>query len=203
MSGLQYFHLRYTSVDLKSVHNASMYQRFFRTLSRTLILAVLAVGFVVGDLFGQANFVSARHETTSQRDIDVTFNQAIGAGSPSIVGWSVTIDFVAVPFTNQGNFGPNTARIQFDASAIAGHGGTQAFLKPGEVLRVMYDGTGAMTSAGGVNNTGLQISQNNVVFTCADLAFLQAGTFAGGPSTDVCAPVVMNFYIGHGIFLLQ
>lgn len=167
-----------------------MNQRLWRIVSKTLFLSLLGVGFVVGEVWGQATFVSARHETLSQRQVDVTFNQAVTAGAPSTAGWTVTVNGTAVPFTNLGNFGPNTVRIEFDASAIAGHTVGQNFLKPGEVLRVRYNGTGAMTSAGGVSDTGLQVSQNNTPFTCTEMEFFQQGNFT---SVDVCSPVVMNF----------
>lgn len=167
-----------------------MNQRMWRTAFRSLVLTVLALGFVAGEVMAQASFVSARHETLSQRQVDVTFNQAVTAGAPSTAGWTVTVNGVAVPFINQGNFGPNTVRIQFDAIGIAGHTAGQNFLKPGEVLRIRYNGTGAMTSAGGVNDTGLQVSQNNFVFTCAEMTFFKQEAYA---SVDVCSPVVMNF----------
>ncbi len=132
----------------------------------------------------QAVFVSARHETVSQRQIDVTFDRAVASGSPSIVGWTIQIGGVNVPFTNQGNFGPNTIRFEFDASAIAGHGGTQAFLKPGETLRV------SRVAGGGINAFGFQNSQNNFVFNCGEMIFFKQEAYS---SVDVCSPVVMNF----------
>ncbi|MEZ4944452.1 MAG: PKD-like domain-containing protein [Cyclobacteriaceae bacterium] len=167
-----------------------MNQRMWRTVFRSLVLTVLALGFVVGEVWAQASFVSARHETLSQREIDVTFNAGISfAGVPTSVGWFVEVNGTNVPITSIGTFGPTVVRIQFNASAIAGHGGTQAFVKPGEVLRVRYAGGGNF-NAPGVNSFGFQTSQNNTPFTCSEMEFFQQGNFA---SVDVCLPVVMNF----------
>jgi gliding motility-associated-like protein len=141
----------------------------------------------------QATFVSARHETITQRDVDVNLNSAVSfSGAPSTVGWTVTINGVGVPITSIGTFGPNTVRIQFNASAIAGHLAGENFLKPGETLRVSYAGGGNLT-APGITPFGLQVSQNNFAFTCSEMSFLAQGTFPGAPAVDVCIPVVMNF----------
>ncbi len=145
--------------------------------------------------FSQADFTQARHETLSQQDIDVSFDQAISF-SPlpaTSVGWSVTIGGTAVPITSIGTFGPTTVRITFDASGIAGHGGTQAYLKPGEVLRVSYNGTGNLTSIGGVTAFANQQSLNQWVFTCDDVEFKTQGIIPAD-SQDNCVPVVMDFY---------
>ncbi|MFZ1807963.1 MAG: hypothetical protein WAU36_12100, partial [Cyclobacteriaceae bacterium] len=167
-----------------------MNQRMWRTVFRSLVLTVLALGFVVGEVMGQASFVSARHETISQREIDVTFNAGISfSGAPTSVGWFVEVNGFNVPITSIGTFGPTVVRIQFNASAIAGHGGVQAFVKPGEVLRVRYAGGGNF-NAPGVNAFVFQTSQNNTAFTCAEMIFFQQGDFT---SVDVCSPVVMNF----------
>ncbi|MBX2943618.1 MAG: SprB repeat-containing protein, partial [Cyclobacteriaceae bacterium] len=167
-----------------------MNQRMWRTVYKSLILTVLALGFVAGEVFAQATFVSARHETLSQREVDVTFNAGITfSGAPTAVGWTVQVNNIGVPITNIGTFGPNVVRVQFDASAIAGHTAGQNFLKPGEVLTVRYTGGGNFT-APGVNAFAFQTSQNNAPFTCAEMEFYQQGNFA---SVDVCSPVVMDF----------
>lgn len=171
---------------------SSLLKAYFKKISQPSAFLVLLLLFLfANDSLGQASFQTARHETGSQREVDVTFNQAVTSGAPTATGWTVTINGVGVPFVVTGNFGPNTIRIQFDASGIVGHTAGQTFLKPTETLRVQYNGTGAVTSAGGVNNTGLQVSQNNTPFTCAELIFFQQGNFTG---VDVCSPVVMNFY---------
>lgn len=162
-----------------------MNQRMWRTLYRSLILSVLALGFVAGEVWAQAVFVSARHETISQREILVTFDRAVASAAPSVVGWTIQVDGVGVPFTNQGNFGPNAILFRFDASAIVGHGGVQSFVKPGEVLRISFAG------GGGINAFAFQNSQNNFVFNCAELIFFQQGAY--GP-VDVCSPVLVDFY---------
>ncbi|MCW5912410.1 MAG: gliding motility-associated C-terminal domain-containing protein [Cyclobacteriaceae bacterium] len=167
-----------------------MILRFRLTPYVFLLFGFLLSSLAVSELQAQATFVSARHETLSQREVDVTFNQAVTSGAPSTTGWTVTINGTAVPFTVTGNFGPNTIRLQFDASGIAGHTAGQNFLKPGETLRVQYNGAGAVTSAGGVANTGLQVSQNNFVFNCGEMIFFKQEAYA---SVDVCSPVVMNF----------
>ena len=168
--------------------------RLSRTVSRSIILSILAFGFLAGEALGQANFVSARHETLSQRVVDVNFDSGVSfSGAPTSAGWSVTVNAIPIPITAIGTFGPSTVRIQFDASGIPGHTAGQTFVKPGDVLEVSYVGGGNF-NAPGVNAFALQVSQNNKVFTCADLTFLTAGTFTGGPSPDVCAPVVMDFF---------
>jgi len=170
-----------------------MNKRILPAVYKLVFISLLFISFLSATKsLAQATFAGARHETLSQREIDIRFNQAVASGSPSIAGWTVTINGTAVPFTNTGNFGPNSVRLQFDASAIAGHTAGQNFLKPGEILRVQYDGTGAVTSAGGVANTGLQQSQNNTPWDCSYLTLLNQGLI---PLTfpDVCSPVVMNF----------
>ena len=167
-----------------------MNQRMWRTISRSLILSIFAVGLVVGEVWGQATFVSARHQTLSQREVDVNFDIGVSfSGAPTTTGWLVTVNAVAVPITSIGTFGPNTVRIEFDASGIAGHTAGQTFLKPGEILRVSYAGGGNF-NAPGVNPFALQVSQNNFVFTCAEMIFFKQEAYA---SVDVCSPVVMNF----------
>lgn len=171
----------------------------------TYIVALFSfvfLSFISNEIQAQAAFVSARHETLSQQQVDITFNQAVSfAGAPTIVGWSMTINGVAVPFCTIGpgcvqisTFGPNTVRLQFNASGLAGHAGppAQPFLKPGEILRVSYNGTGNLTSAGGVTAFANQQSQNNTPWNCSHLTFFQQGLI---PSTspDVCSPVIMNF----------
>lgn len=169
----------------------------------TYIVALFSfvfLSFLTSELQAQATFVSARHETLSQQQVDVTFNQAVSfAGAPTTVGWSITINGVAVPFCTIGpgcvqisTFGPNTVRLQFNASGLAGHAGppAQPFLKPGEILRVSYNGTGNLTSAGGVTAFVNQQSQNNTPWNCSFLSFFQQGSYA---PVDVCSPVVMNF----------
>lgn len=155
-----------------------------------IVFFVLLVS-VSQSVFGQATFTQARHETLPQNQIDITFSQNVSfSGAPTTTGWTVTVGGVTVPITAISTFGPTVIRVTFDASAIAGHGGVQNFLKPGEVLRVSYDGTGNVTSAGGVTAFSNQQSQNNIPFTCAELAFFQQGNFT---TVDVCSPVVMNF----------
>jgi gliding motility-associated-like protein len=141
----------------------------------------LVLFFYSNESSAQAVFVSARHETLSQRQIDVTFDRMVAPGTAA--GWTITINGTSVPLINQGNFGPNTIRLQFDASGLAGHAG-QPFLKPGETLRVSFAG------GGGINAFGLQVSQNNTAWSCSFLSFFQQGSYA---PVDVCSPVVMNF----------
>ncbi|MFN8692413.1 MAG: hypothetical protein ACK5XL_20685, partial [Cyclobacteriaceae bacterium] len=120
-------------------------------LFRKFLISIFFIG-LLSEAHAQASFVSARHETLSQRDIDVQFNQGVSfSGAPTATGWTVTVNGTTVPITAIGTFGPNTVRIQFDASAIVGHGGTQPFLKPGEIILVSYNATGNLSSTGGVN----------------------------------------------------
>lgn len=148
------------------------------------------MGLVVGEVWGQATFVSARHETISQREVDVNFNAGVSfSGAPTSVGWSVTVNGVGVPITSIGTFGPNTIRIQFNASTAAGHAATEPFLKPGEILRVTYAGGGNL-NAPGITPFANQQSQNNFVFNCGEMIFFKQEAYA---SVDVCSPVVMNF----------
>lgn len=160
------------------------------TLYLLLFLSVLSLT-AAQNVFAQATFSQARHETLPQNQIDITFNQNVSfTGAPTSTGWTVTIGATTVPITAISTFGPTVIRVTFDASAVAGHGGVQNFLKPGEILRVSYNGTGNVTSAGGVTAFANQQSFNNTPFTCAELAFFQQGNFT---TVDVCSPVVMNF----------
>ncbi|MGE0590746.1 MAG: hypothetical protein AB7O48_19345, partial [Cyclobacteriaceae bacterium] len=170
-----------------------MNQRLWRIVSKTLFLSLIGVGFVVGEVWGQATFVSARHETLSQREVDVNFNSGVTfSGAPTSVGWTVTINGVGVPITSIGTFGPNTVRVQFNANIIAGHSAAETFLKPGETLRVSYAGGGNFV-APGVTPFALQQSQNLYVFDCSESLFNQQGIIPGN-FADICAPVNVNFY---------
>lgn len=158
-----------------------------------LCLLLLAASFlsVSQHVFGQATFNSARHETLSQTQILVTLNApgvTWGAGPYSTVGWFVEINGANAPVTAISPFGSNIL-VTFDASGIAGHGGTQPFVKRGETLTVRYQGGGQFNAAA-LTPFGNQTSQNNVPFTCAELAYFQQGNFQ---TVDVCSPVVMNF----------
>ncbi|MBN8650146.1 MAG: gliding motility-associated C-terminal domain-containing protein [Cytophagales bacterium] len=153
----------------------------------TYIVALFSfvfLSFLTSELQAQAVFVSARHETINQREILVTFDRAVASGAPSVAGWTIQVAGTNVPFTNQGNFGPNAILFRFDASAVAGHGGVQPFVKPGEILRISF------TGGGGINAFAFQNSQNNFVFACSEMIFFQQGNFT---TVDVCSPVVMNF----------
>jgi hypothetical protein len=154
---------------------------------RIFSLAFL-IGLICFSLNSYAqNALNSRHETLSQRETDVSFDAGISfAGAPTSIGWTVTVDGIAVPITSIGLFGPNVVRVQFDASVLAGHSASETFLKPGEVLRVSYAGGGNFSG----NPTGLIISQNNSPFTCAEMEFFQQGNYT---SVDVCSPVMMNF----------
>ncbi|MFN7652299.1 MAG: PKD-like domain-containing protein [Cyclobacteriaceae bacterium] len=167
---------------------------FKKNLPLVCFIVFSSVFLNSSDVFSQASFSQARHETPSQNQIDVTFNQAISfSGAPTTTGWTVTVNGTSVALSSIGTFGPTTVRITFNASSIVGHTPTQTYLLPSEVLRVSYNATGNLTSAGGVNTFSNQQSFNNTLFNCSELSFRQQGVWAGGPSVDNCVPVVMNF----------
>jgi hypothetical protein len=96
-----------------------------------------------------------KHETLSQQRIDVLFSESIsGTTDPS--QWTVLINgsSTGISVTGVSN-SSTTAFVTFDASGATGHGGTEKYVKPGEVLTVSYSG-----------NTLTTLSTGNIVRRC-------------------------------------
>ncbi len=179
------------------IQSMSMNKSSSLTVYKVVVLGFFLASFLsVSKISAQADFTQARHETITQTQIDVTFDQTVSfSGAPTTAGWSVTVAGTVVPITAISTFGPSVVRLTINASAVAGHGGTQQFIKPGEAIRVSYNaGAGNLTSApGGVVTFNNQTSLNNFAFNCSEMLFLAQGTYAGAPAVDNCIPVVMNF----------
>jgi gliding motility-associated-like protein len=167
--------------------------------------------FSSSKIFSQATFSKATYQTLSQQEVDVQFSQNIsfsdvlntsydppcdvGAttySSFSTTGWTVTVAGTTVCILSVRTFGTNIVRIKFDASVVPGHSSSEVYVKPGEAVKVSYNGTGTLTSSGGVTTFTSQSATNAWVFDCStDIAYYQETDYA---SVDQCAPVVMNFH---------
>ena len=110
-------------------------------------------------------------------------------------GWSVTLNGNTALVTSVATNGPTVVTITIDATATTGHVAGQPFILQTETttVRVSYSGTGNLTSTGGVTPFTNQLSANNFVFACSELAFFQQGIYPGAIA-DICSPVNMNFF---------
>ncbi len=135
------------------------------------------------------NATDPRHETLTQRQVSVLFDQNIF--SASIPGWTVTVNTIPVTITSVNSLG-NRVNIDFDATPAHA---AQNFLIPGDVVRVSYDQAAGntLTATPGnpeVNSFALSQSKNRWVGNCTDVAFLQIGDYA---APDICSPVSNTF----------
>lgn len=183
-----------------------MNQRMWRTAFRSLVLTVLALGFVAGEVMGQAvpfnSPVLPEHNHRDQRSMGVAFNQAL-SGSTNISHWIVRINGTIVPttgvsLTQVGGYGPSVSPtgpnifIQFDANPV----NVVSYLLPGQTLTISFINSAPLltTAAGGaaVANFGPFTSKNTYVPNCTqDIIFRNSGPIA---LPDFCSPVNTDFF---------
>ncbi|MEQ1587238.1 MAG: PKD-like domain-containing protein, partial [Cyclobacteriaceae bacterium] len=135
------------------------------------------------------NATDPRHETLTQRQVSVLFDQNIL--SATIPGWTVTVNAISVTINSVTVLG-NRVNINFDATPAHA---AQNFLIPGDVVRVSYSqaaGNTLTATAGNpeVNSFALSLSKNRWIGNCTDFAFFQIGDYA---APDICSPVINNF----------
>ncbi|HUM48473.1 MAG TPA: hypothetical protein PLD84_16190, partial [Chitinophagales bacterium] len=172
------------------------------SLQRLTYLVGLFIFFLQITAIAQPAVSTLRHETQSQQQCVVTFAAAL-SGTSAAAQWTMRIGGVAVGPAGTGITGvvvaPATGRvtITFNLNGLAGHGGAEPYVKPGEVLSFDFSNAGntLKNAAGTLNATAFvnQQSLNNWPGDCSDLGFFQQGNI---PLATVrfCSPVVMDFY---------
>lgn len=150
----------------------SMNQRLWRTVFRSLILTVFAIGFIAGEVMGQLNFTQARHETDAQTSTTITLSGNLGANYTCIgaclTNWSMTVGGGPGTISSViGAAGSNLVTVTFTPAVGIG-----------QVVRVSH------TNDGIINNIANQQSFNNRPIACSDFSFI-----ALIDNTPPCAPV--------------
>lgn len=147
-----------------------------------------------------------RHETSSQNQIEVRFDQNLG-GTTNADQWAVSVNGTAVNVYAANRVGSSSVLISFDASNANSAAvnaetpdvdlvtyGVQRPLLPGQTLEVSFQNIeGTLTNVTGTQqaqNFALAPSKNNFARNCTEVDFVSQGSFSQG----VCAPVTVNGY---------
>ena len=196
----------------------------WRTVFRSIILSVFALGFVVGEVMGQGPTINVNlpsYTTIDQQTILLYFGGAALSGSTNSANFTVKINTIAVAGASTGiaagsnsivpfvyttgayvipGGAPNTIWIRFDATNITpGH---PAFMLPTDVLTIRYTNPGNTLLVGGVPatlSTGIDIPvKNNYVPVNTPGALPNDISFSGENfvpgQNDICAPVDTQFW---------
>lgn len=152
------------------------------------------------------NGADPRYETLPQNQISMLFDNN-GSGSVTLAGSATAADFqvringsgVGISITSVSVVLPDRVLITANVSGFAGHGGTQNFFKPGEVVTVSFsNASGTLKTAVSNNNAlataGFVAAKNNfspsIATSCNEFGKRSIGVWK---TPDVCAPVVADF----------
>ena len=148
--------------------------------------------------FAQPAVQTIVHETQTQQQSIVQFNQSPLSGGTVAAQWTLKIGGVTIvgAITSVvAGLPSGRVLINFNLAGLAGHGLSEPYLKPGEALTFSFSNAGNTLKNGAGTQNAIAFanvaSTNNWVGDCSDLGFFQQGNFS---APRFCSPVVMDFY---------